>query len=825
MNKKLMLCLLVWLCVIPGVALGGSQLYTGHVVCQTGDYPTMVKTGDLNNDGVPDIVTLNADDDNFSVILTYPNGTFMPQTAYSEDSEESMAVGLADIDGDNYTDILFAYDDYGDEYMQIWMNQGDGTFEFDTEHEVWNDLSDIIGADVDNDGDEDVLVISTYDLGVFLNNGDGTLAACVQYPFGNSWCYSLVAEYLNGDAYIDVAVTNYNADSLWVLENDGSGGFTTKTGYPCGDNPYNVCSADFDHDGHMDLAVSCRLTQDIRIFLNDGSGAFTMDAAYDIGYNLFDIATADFDGDTWADLVSTSWYEPYGVEVLMNDGDGTFGSPTFMGPEYSQGVATADFDSDSYPDIVAVSNDNWVKVMFNDGAGGFPGADTYSGMGKVTGTYCGDINGDDLADVVMACYELDSLVVAINNGDSTFAFSQLAAGNGPYDLVIADLDGVNDLDIAVINRDADSLAIFLSGGGGDFSGGAVLYPLADVPETIEAARLNGDSYDDLVIACDNGQEVYVYLNNGDGSFGTAATFATTDEIVAARIGDLDGDLDLDIIVADPAWENNYEMTALMNDGTGAFTQAVETIPIHDYVYNLYAGDFNADGRCDLAMTGVNSDIWMVMNYGDGNFSDTVPYPTMGSRNGFFGGDFDNDGDLDLAASEESYPAVHVFLNNSSGVFWHQMSFDVGDYCRSIHGADLDDDGDIDLVGCQSNSGHDNLMVVFWNRIDLIPLGNDDDPAQPLVPAVYSLSQNYPNPFNPSTTIRYNLPKQQHVSLTVYNVLGQQVRKLVDGVRPAGDNFVLWSGANDAGQTVSTGVYFYQLVTEDRVESKKMIMLK
>ena len=224
------------------------------------------------------------------------------------------------------------------------------------------------------------------------------------------------------------------------------------------------------------------------------------------------------------------------------------------------------------------------------------------------------------------------------------------------------------------------------------------------------------------------------------------------------------------------------------------------------------------------MTAESEAIWVVLNYGDGNYSDTIPYPTLGSRNGFFGGDFDQDGDVDIAATEEWYSMFHIFLNNTGGGFWHQMSFDVGDYCRSISGADLDGDGDIDLVSCESNAGHDNQMVVFWNRLDQIPLGTDD-PVEPFMPATYSLSQNYPNPFNPSTTIRYNLPRQQHVTLTIYNVLGQQVRKLVDDVRPGGDNYVLWGGTNDAGQTVSTGVYFYRLVTEDRAESKKMVMLK
>jgi hypothetical protein len=89
-----------------------------------------------------------------------------------------------------------------------------------------------------------------------------------------------------------------------------------------------------------------------------------------------------------------------------------------------------------------------------------------------------------------------------------------------------------------------------------------------------------------------------------------------------------------------------------------------------------------------------------------------------------------------------------------------------------------------------------------------------------------LDQNYPNPFNPATTIRYQVARTGPVSLKVYNVSGQLVRTLVDGRVDAGVlHEARWQGVNDAGQSVSSGVYFYKLVAGDFVETRKMVLLK
>ncbi|MEW6412748.1 MAG: FlgD immunoglobulin-like domain containing protein [Candidatus Zixiibacteriota bacterium] len=94
-----------------------------------------------------------------------------------------------------------------------------------------------------------------------------------------------------------------------------------------------------------------------------------------------------------------------------------------------------------------------------------------------------------------------------------------------------------------------------------------------------------------------------------------------------------------------------------------------------------------------------------------------------------------------------------------------------------------------------------------------------------LPRKFSVSQNYPNPFNPTTTIQYALPERAKVTLDIYNILGQKVRRLVDETQPAGTHTVVWDGRNETNQPVATGLYFYRMTTGDFQESRKMILLK
>ncbi|PWB71358.1 hypothetical protein C3F09_07975, partial [candidate division GN15 bacterium] len=86
-------------------------------------------------------------------------------------------------------------------------------------------------------------------------------------------------------------------------------------------------------------------------------------------------------------------------------------------------------------------------------------------------------------------------------------------------------------------------------------------------------------------------------------------------------------------------------------------------------------------------------------------------------------------------------------------------------------------------------------------------------------------QNFPNPFNPQTTVGFDLPQAEHVTLTVYNLLGQRIRTLADGDFDAGHQSVMWDGRGDNGDAVASGVYLYRLEAGSYVATKKMLLLK
>jgi len=102
------------------------------------------------------------------------------------------------------------------------------------------------------------------------------------------------------------------------------------------------------------------------------------------------------------------------------------------------------------------------------------------------------------------------------------------------------------------------------------------------------------------------------------------------------------------------------------------------------------------------------------------------------------------------------------------------------------------------------------------------LGIDDEVG---IPDVFALHQNYPNPFNPITTLRYDLPEQATVNIIIYDMLGREIKTLVNTTQNAGFKSVIWNATNDYGKPVSAGVYLYKIQAGEFVQTKKMVLLK
>ena len=119
----------------------------------------------------------------------------------------------------------------------------------------------------------------------------------------------------------------------------------------------------------------------------------------------------------------------------------------------------------------------------------------------------------------------------------------------------------------------------------------------------------------------------------------------------------------------------------------------------------------------------------------------------------------------------------------------------------------------------------NIRSIFLKAYDLA--GNESEVVEILFEKVssFSLGKNYPNPFNPTTQITYELPQDSKVELLVYNSLGEEIIKLVDGNQAVGRYNINWNGQNTLGNNVPGGVYFYSISTKDFTKTRKMLLLR
>jgi len=116
-------------------------------------------------------------------------------------------------------------------------------------------------------------------------------------------------------------------------------------------------------------------------------------------------------------------------------------------------------------------------------------------------------------------------------------------------------------------------------------------------------------------------------------------------------------------------------------------------------------------------------------------------------------------------------------------------------------------------------------TVWMDALEIKVIGTTTVGTDEALPVSYELFQNYPNPFNPSTIISYALPRASHVTIKIYDMLGREIKTLVNSEQNAGILNIQWNGNNNFGTKVSTGAYIYMIKAGDFFQAKKMILLK
>jgi hypothetical protein len=228
-------------------------------------------------------------------------------------------------------------------------------------------------GDVDGDGRQDVVTANSgsNDVSVLPGNGDGSLAASVEYLVGNSPSDVAIGLFDSGSTP-DLAVANAGSDDVSVLLGNGDGSFGTQTSFAAGTDPSSVAAGDLDRDGEMDLAVANRGSNNVSVLIGNGDGTFMDSVQYAVGPGPGDVAIGDLNRDGLSDLVvANEQYSADSVSVLLGIGGGLFAEEVRIPARRPSCVAIADVDFDGWQDLLICGPTPGLTMLMGNGDGTF----------------------------------------------------------------------------------------------------------------------------------------------------------------------------------------------------------------------------------------------------------------------------------------------------------------------------------------------------------------------------------------------------------------------------------------------------------------------
>jgi len=553
-------------------------------------------------------------------------------------------------------------------------------------------------ADLDLDGRRDELRLydnGTYGL-VFAHRNAGN-AVREYLPVATGFWFGPTAAAvgdLDGDGDADLAIAE---GVLYVFPNLGNGVYGSAW------NPLSYASraveiADLDGDGDPDILTLN--AQQMHVVINQGTGTFTLASSVSVGVSESGLAVGDFDGDGDIDAAVTSAGEDR-VSVLSNQGNGTFAPrvPYLVGLDPAQARA-ADVDGDLDLDLVVANGGSGsVSILLNAGNGAFAPAVSHATAPASEFLEVADLNGDGLVD--LALHGTSGTGVLLNQGAGSFT-PYVGYGAGSYGSLAAfDVDDDGDLDLSRAGRYA-----LLNRGDGSFSEPprVPLLTTIDWDTAIRVGDLEGDG--DLDVVHVNSLHLVTRSNLGGGSFGPPVTIpASLGSYVELELVDMDADGDLDAIAGSNSGFNN-EVRYFPNIGAGTFGAGIDLLnSLAQSPWGLGTADLSGDGLPEVFIR-VGSTIQRSPNLGGGTFGPfTAVALASGSSGAWDVADVDGDGDTDIVSLS---PDVVEWNENVAGVFAPPVLVASIPGASDIVARDFDLDGDAD-VAVTATSGVEFVM--------------------------------------------------------------------------------------------------------------------
>lgn len=617
------------------IAIGGSIItsyYEGAIevhlgtgagfsagIRTAGDLPgTRLKAADLNADGRSDLVA--GDWSETRVLRSAGDGTFTP-TAWLSDGD----VTVADFNHDAKPDLAIAVGGNHDWYIEVALGQGTGSFNTPVRYVSGYDPSSIDVADVDDDGNLDLLAACTAAnaVTVLRGNADGTFDPAELFLSGPSAWKIAVADF-DRDGEDDFVTADYNEQLLGALSfvrGKGDGTFHTYRSFHNNDTvpvlwpgvrTGHVTLGDMNEDGREDVVVVRQRpgTQvgpwELSVMLNDGAGKLAAPIHSSTGSNDWPsgpvFTLGDLNGDGWLDAVAVSGdgFDRY-VASMLGNGDGTFDPPVELAIADLGFPKLAHFNGDANLDLLLPGHD-FATVYPGNGNGTF-GAGIRSTVPARDMLYA-DLNGDGKMDFVSSWVR--SINVGLNDGTGHFTSSNVTQEE-IGGVALADFDGDGRIDLLCSTYTGTQMRF----GNGDGTFRAPLpftiTPTPNYPSRDPMATADFDGDGKVDVAFGTG----VYLNDGNGGFRSRAEYRTYPSGIAAA--DMDGSGRADLVFVNGSADDVGVLLA----GTTPDPAATATVTIA-LTANKTAAGYAEGVQFEATVTGGAVPLSGVVAFFDGN---------------------------------------------------------------------------------------------------------------------------------------------------------------------------------------------------------------